>query len=417
MAKFKIVGGKKLSGRTELQGSKNSAIPLLAAAVLTKGENVFYGCPRLSDVDCTLRILRCLGCRTKLEGSTALVDSSDLRCSEIPETLMQEMRGSIVFLGAILARCGCARLSLPGGCELGPRPIDLHLKALRKLGAHIKERHGVLECDAGSGLRGARVDLSFPSVGATENLILAAVTAEGTTVITNAAQEPEIVDLCDFLGDAGAKIYGAGESTIAIDGVSVLSAAAHTIIPDRIVAATLMSAAAVTGSELELSGVVGGHLSAVIPVFEEMGCKLQINEGILRIKAPDRLSAAGTVLTMPYPGFPTDAQAPLMAAASVADGTSVFVENIFENRFRHADGLCRLGADINVRGKVAVVSGVKRLYGARVEAQDLRGAAGLVTAALAAEGDCEVDGIRYLDRGYEDFENVLCSLGAQVLRI
>lgn len=414
---FVVCGGKKLTGSVELQGSKNSALPLLAASVLAEGESVFYNCPDLSDVDASARILRYLGCEAEREGKALVVNSSGICRGDIPDSLMREMRSSIVFLGAVLSRCGRAVMTFPGGCEIGPRPIDLHLKALRALGAEITERRGVIECSAENGLRGAKIALSFPSVGATENIILAAVRAEGTTTITNAAREPEISDLCDFLNDAGARIYGAGEGVIVIDGVKKLKGANHTIIPDRIVAATLMSAAAVTGSDIEIEGVIQSHLGSIIPIFEESGCNIKCECGTLRVRAPKRLGAMPYVRTMPYPGFPTDAQAPVMAAACVADGTSVFVENIFENRFKHTGELIRLGADIKVENKVAVVNGVKQLYGAKVEAPDLRGAAGLIVAALAAEGTSRIGGIEYLERGYENFEVTLSSLGADVKRV
>ncbi len=417
MSRFVVNGGKRLCGEVEVQGAKNSALPILSATVLTRGENILYNCPKLSDVDASLRILRYLGCDAKEQNGAVLVNCDGLCENEIPDCLMREMRSSIVFLGAILSRTGSAKLSFPGGCELGPRPIDLHLKALRKMGAKISERHGVLQCRAENGLKGAKINLSFPSVGATENIILAAVLADGTTTIINAAREPEICDLCDFLNSAGAKIYGAGEGVIVIDGVNELNAVSHNIIPDRIVAATLMSAAAVTRGDITLSGVIQNHLSSVIPVFEETGCQVNVKDGNMKFSAPERLNPMPLVRTMPYPGFPTDAQAPLMATASICDGTSVFVENIFENRFKHVGELTRLGADIQVQSKVAVVNGVKSLYGACVEAQDLRGAAALITAALTAEGKTEISGIEFLERGYENFEVVLSSLGAEVRKV
>ncbi len=417
MSRFVVTGGRKLFGEAEVQGAKNSALPILAATILTRGENLLFNCPMLSDVDASMRILRYLGCDAYEQSGAVIVNSDGLRENDIPDSLMREMRSSIVFLGALLARTGYAKLSFPGGCELGPRPIDLHLKALRKMGAKISERYGVIECRAENGLKGAKIDLSFPSVGATENIILAAVRAEGPTTIINAAREPEITDLCDFLNEAGAEIYGAGEGVIVINGGKELYGASHNIIPDRIVAATLMSSAAVTGSEITLRGVVQNHLSAVIPVFEETGCKAVFNDGDLLFSAPERLKSMRLVRTMPYPGFPTDAQAVLMAAATLCDGTSVFAENIFENRFKHVEGLTRLGADINVQGRVAVVNGVKSLYGAKIEARDLRGAAALVTAALAAEDKTEIYGIEYLERGYESYEVLLSSLGADVRKI
>lgn len=417
MSRFVVSGGNKLCGIAEVQGSKNSALPLMAASVLIDGESVLFNCPDLSDVDASMRILRYLGCEARRESDAVIINSSHICRGDIPDGLMREMRSSIVFLGAILSRCKRAVMTFPGGCELGPRPIDLHLKALRMLGAEVTERHGVIECTAADGLKGAGISLSFPSVGATENIILAAVRAKGTTTITNAAREPEIVDLCDFLNSAGACIYGAGEGVIVIDGVESLGSAQHTIIPDRIVAATLMAAAAATGSDIEIDGIIRAHLSSIIPVFEESGCDIKCECGTMRIKAPQRLGAMPLIRTMPYPGFPTDAQAPVMAAAAVARGTSVFVENIFENRYKHVGELIRLGADIKVENKVAVVSGVESLYAAKVSAQDLRGAAGLIVAALCAEGTTEISGIEYLERGYENFEILLSSLGADVLKV
>lgn len=412
-----INGSKRLSGDVEVQGAKNSALPIIAAAVLTKGENVFHNCPSLSDVDVALRIIRSLGGKARFSGGALLINCDDIHNDSVPDALTREMRGSVVFLGALLARMGRVVLGLPGGCELGARPIDLHLRALRLMGAEISERGGVLECTADGGLFGADIALSFPSVGATENIILSAVTADGTTTITNAAREPEICDLCDYLNSAGAKIYGAGEGTVVIDGVKSLSAVSHTIIPDRIVAATLMSAAAATGSRITLKGIIPSHLGAVTPVFEEMGCIADCRGTEMRFCAPERLRHTEVVRTMPYPGFPTDAQAPLTAAAAVAKGTSVFVENIFESRYKHIGELIRLGADIKIQDRVAVINGVKQLYGARVRACDLRGAAALVTAALAAEGESEISGVRYLERGYEDFELTLSSLGADIKKL
>lgn len=417
VSRYIINGRNVLRGETEVQGSKNSALPILAATILTGGENVIFNCPALSDVDTAFGILRYLGGRAEFQNSVALINCDDIDKYEIPDDFMRVMRGSVIFLGALLSRTGKAVLTFPGGCELGPRPIDLHLKALRAMGADIKERHGVIECHAGDGLKGAKIALSFPSVGATENIILAAVLADGTTTITNAAREPEIVDLCDYLKSAGAEIYGEGEGTIIINGVSSLNAVRHTIIPDRIVAATLMSCAAVTGSDIYLSGIVASHLSSVIPVFEEAGCEVICRDGCMRFKSPERLRAVSLIRTMPYPGFPTDAQAPIMAMSCISEGSTVFVENIFENRYKHVSELCRMGADISVEGKVAIVKGKKRLYGACVEAQELRGAAGLLTAALAAEGKTELGGACYLERGYENFENTLSSLGADIVKI
>lgn len=417
MSGLLIEGGKSLSGEVKVQGSKNSVLPILAASLLSKGENVFYNCPCLSDVNTSVQILRYLGSRVSRHGHTLLVNTDVISHDDIPAELMRLMRSSIVFSGALLGAVGKARLTFPGGCEIGPRPIDLHLSALKRLGAEISERHGELIFKAPKGLKGAQIALSFPSVGATENIIIAAACAKGTTVITNAAREPEIADLADYLNACGASIYGAGEGTVVIDGKEKLSAVAHSIIPDRIVAATLMSAAAVTGSRVVLDGIVRSHLDAVIPCFEQAGCQINIQDGKMSIKAPEKLKSPGLIRTNPFPGFPTDAQAPVMALASVAEGITVFSENIFENRYKHVGEFIRLGADIKVEGKVAVVEGVKKLYSAPLCAKDLRGSAALAVAALAAEGVTEIDTTEYLERGYEDLEVVLSSLGASVKKV
>ena len=417
MSKLLVTGRQKLGGEVSVQGAKNSALPILAATILTRGENVIFNCPLLSDIEASCRILRYLGCEVQRSDHTLIIKSESINCSDIPHELMKKTRSSIVFLGAVLARTGRARLSFPGGCEIGPRPIDMHLKALRELGAVIKEKHGYLDCHAPYGLKGAKISLSFPSVGATEDIMIAACLASGTTTISNAAREPEICDLADYLNKCGAKIYGAGEGVIVIDGVSSLGGTAHTIIPDRIVAATLMSCAAVTGSELVLKEAVASHLGAIIPVFEESGCKVSMRDSEIKFSAPQKLRSMRIVRTMPYPGFPTDAQAPLLAAACVSDGTSVFIENIFENRYRHTGELVRMGASIKTEGKVAVVEGVQRLYGASVEATDLRGAAALVIAGLCAESTTEISGINFLERGYENLEVTLSSLGAKIVKV
>ena len=417
MSKLLVTGRRKLSGEVYVQGAKNSALPVLAATILTKGENVIFNCPDLSDIDASVGILRYLGCSVSRSGGAMLINAEGINKSDIPDELMRKTRSSIVFLGAILARTGRARMSFPGGCEIGPRPIDLHLKALRQMGAVIREKHGYLDCTAPNGLKGTKIALSFPSVGATEDVMIAACFARGITTITNAAREPEICDLADFLNKCGAKISGAGEGVIVIEGVTSLNSASHSIIPDRIVASTLLSCAAVTNSKILLDGIVCSHLASVIPVFEEAGCKIKCTTGKLEISAPERLRAMKTVRTMPYPGFPTDAQAPVLAAACVADGTTVFVENIFENRYRHTGELVRMGANIKTVGKVAVVEGVNFLYGASVEAADLRGAAALVVAGLCAESQTVISGVKYLQRGYENFELTLSALGADIKKI
>lgn len=416
--KLVINGGRRLEGEIQVHGAKNSALPLLAATILAHGECILHNCPMLTDVDAACRILSCLGCRCSRNGSTVCVDSSNVCGNEIPDNLMREMRSSIVFLGAVLGRTRRCRLTFPGGCELGARPIDLHLAALREMGAEIEEQHGWLECAAPGGLHGARVTLSFPSVGATENIMLAAACAEGTTEIHNAAREPEIVDLAEFLNKCGARISGAGGSTIAIEGVKRLEPSEHSVIPDRIAAGTYLCCAAATRGELILNRCCQEHMMGFLQVLESMGCRIYpYGGGKLYISCTRRLTAPPTIRTMPYPGFPTDIQAPFTALSSVAEGTSVFVENIFENRYRHVPELIRLGASIKVEGRVAVVQGVPALSGARVCAGELRGGAALVTAALAAEGTSEISGVCYIDRGYESIEKTLRSVGADISRV
>lgn len=417
MKKLVINGGRPLGGSIDLQGSKNSALPILSAAVAVDGISVIHNCPDLTDVTAALKILEHIGCRIKREGHTVIIDASCADRWNIPEQLMREMRSSIVFLGALLTRFGAASVTSPGGCEIGLRPIDLHLSALRKSGAEICETGGKLECTSPNGLYGCRISLTFPSVGATENIMLASVCARGETVITNAAREPEIIDLACFLNKCGAKISGAGQSVIRINGVKALSSAEHTIIPDRIVASTYMACTALTGGRIAVNGVISEHLSPVIPMFETAGCDVSVKGGELVIKAPSRISRVKSIRTMPYPGFPTDSQAIVMAMLTKAKGTSVVTEKIFENRFRHVPELIKMGADIRVEGGcVAVVEGVERLHGARVSAGDLRGGCALVAAALGAEDKTVVDEIHHIDRGCESIELSLSQLGADIKR-
>ncbi len=417
MSRLVIDGSTPLSGETTVQGSKNSALPILAATLLCADESVLHNCPDLLDVSGSVNILRYLGCDVEFSGGTLVCDSRGLDKFCIPNSLMREMRSSIIFLGALLARTGSASMCFPGGCEIGPRPIDLHLKALSELGAVIEDDHGVFRCTTPDGLHGARIALSFPSVGATENVMICASVADGTTVITNAAREPEICDLADYLNACGAQISGAGEGTVIIDGVHSLHGTRHAIIPDRIVASTLMACCASSGGRVRLRDVIPSHLGAVTSIIEETGCFVCIEGSSILIESCGRLSAPKIVRTMPYPGFPTDAQAPIMAMTAANKGTTLFIENIFENRYLHVSGLLRMGANIKVEGRVAVVQGVRKLHGAYVEAMDLRGAAALVAAALGAEGESTIDGLKYLDRGYESIEVVLSSLGANVKRV
>lgn len=399
-----------------VHGAKNAALPILAASLLTR-ECVLHNCPRLSDVDAACNILEHLGSKTQREGESVFVHASGDCCCSIPDSLMRRMRSSIVFLGAIIAKCGRARISMPGGCELGARPIDLHLSALEKMGVDIREDHGDLDCHVQRRLEGAKIALPFPSVGATENVMIAAVLANGETVIKNAAREPEITDLADFLNACGAKIAFTPQGDIAIEGVRELHAASHSVVSDRIAAATYLAAAAAAGGDVFLNGVCTEHLAAILPCFEEMGCDVQANANAVRLKRTGMLRAPYTVRTMPYPGFPTDAQSPLMAAACVAQGSSVFVENIFESRYKHVPELCRMGADIKVEGRVALVRGVPELHSACVHCTDLRGGAALAVAGVAAHGQTQLWEINHIDRGYEDFAQNLCELGADVRRV
>lgn len=415
MSKFVIHGGKRMEGETEVQGAKNAALPILAAAVVNGGKNVIHNCPELSDVATTIQVLNGLGCKTERHGKTLIVDSSGLTSNVIDESLMRQMRSSIIFLGAIIARCKKAVVSMPGGCEIGNRPIDLHLKALRCLGVKAEEAHGYINCEAPK-LIGAKIHLDFPSVGATENAMLAACAARGTTVITNAAREPEIVDLERFLNRMGAKISGGGSDVVIIEGAEKLYGIEHTIISDRIAAGTYLCAAAISGGNMILSNAEPEHMQATLNLLREMGCRVYSERRRVILNAPKRLKQISKIRTMPYPGFPTDIQAPFMALSTLADGTGMFVENIFENRFRHVEELVRMGADIEIDGRVAVVHGVKRLGGAKVVAKELRGGAALIIAGLAADGETEVDGSVYVDRGYENIEKNLSACGADIKR-
>ena len=383
MSSLRITGGRRLFGEIRVQGAKNSALPILAASILSGGETVITNCPELSDVHAALDILRTLGCRAEFEGDTVTVDSSSMTGFEIPDALMRRMRSSVIFLGAILARCGQVTLSMPGGCELGPRPIDLHLAAMERLGASVARQGGNLICRAPK-LKGARVDLGFPSVGATENAMLA---VRGS---------------------------GAGTSTVTVEGGRFRPFVRHRVIPDRIAAATYISAAAAAGGNIVLRGVEPEHLTAVADVFREMGVGLTCRPDALLVSAGGPLRPPRTVTTRPYPGFPTDAQPTLMAACLGCEGASVFVETIFENRYRHVPELARMGADIRVDGRVAIVRGGRPLHGAVVEAPDLRGGAALAVAALAAEGTSEILETGHILRGYEHITENLTALGAQV---
>jgi len=416
MEKIIVHGGQPLRGTLRVQGSKNASLPILAACVLADGVCEIDNCPDLSDVRAAVRILQHLGCTVSRRDNHLTVDSRRVSCYNIPDTLMHEMRSSIVFLGSVLARTGKALLCAPGGCEIGLRPIDLHLQSLRALGAEIKEENGTLRCETPRPLSGTVISLSFPSVGATENVLLAAATAKGTTMLLNAAREPEIEDLIAFLNACGAAITTTGEGTLVIRGVSHLHGCRHRVIPDRIAALSYMAAVGTAGGDVVLQDVETKHILSVNRVFQQAGCRLETDAHTLRIASCGRLQAVQDIRTLPHPGFPTDAQAAVMAMLCTANGTSVIVETIFENRFHHVHALRRMGAHIRIEDRVAIIDGVARLHGAAVTAVDLRAGAALIIAALGAAGTSEISGLHHIDRGYEKIEACLQTLGAQIER-
>lgn len=416
MSKIFIEGGQRLEGLVRVHGAKNAVLPILAATVINGGKNVIKDCPRLKDVNSSIEILKGLGCSVTWEGSTITVDSENISTHHVPEHLMREMRSSIMFLGAIVARCRKAIISMPGGCELGPRPIDLHLKAFRQLGIKVDESHGYINCEVDD-IKPDNIHLDFPSVGATENIMLVTALSKGTTTINNAAKEPEIVDLQDYLNKMGAKISGAGTAVITIEGVDSLHDVEHRVIPDRIVASSYLAATAAVGGHVTLTNVVPSHIQPIMSVLKDCGFYIAPKDDSVTIKASGRPLPIDYIRTLPHPGFPTDAQSPIMSVLSVAKGTSIFNENMFESRYKHVAELNRMGADIKVDGRVAVVKGVKRLSGAKITATDLRGAAALIIAGLNAEGVTEVSGLCHLDRGYENFEEGLKGLGASIRRV
>ena len=413
MKHFLVSGGEQLHGEVHIQGAKNSVLPILAATVLCDGVSALEACPHLSDVETAMNILRELGAKAAWQGNTVCVDASSLSRCSVPEGLMRQMRSSVIFLGALLARFGEAELFYPGGCQLGPRPIDLHLRALGELGAEITVEGGAIRAKAKK-LRAAELTMDIPSVGATENAILAATAAEGITVIRNAAREPEIVDLQRFLRSLGVKIRGAGSSSITIEGGSRFREGHHRVMPDRIVAATYLAAGAACGGEIRLVGAEEKRLQTVLAPLRAAGCEISCDKEGISLRRKGALLAVPPIRTATYPGFPTDAQAVLMAALLKSRGTTVFVENIFANRYRHVDELARMGADIRVEGRVAVVNGVQRLQGADLYCTDLRGGAALAVAALSAEGESVLHEIHHIERGYEDLAGDLTALGAAV---
>ncbi len=416
MEKLIINGGQRLYGSLEIQRAKNAVLPLLAASILTDETVRIHKLPKISDAENMLHILRELGCRIECDGTDAVIDSSNAASHEIPAVMTREIRSSIFMLGSVLTRFHRAKIAYPGGCDIGLRPIDLHLSGLKKLGVDISEEGGYIHCRADC-IRGAEIVLDFPSVGATENIMLAAVKAQGRTVIRNAAKEPEIIDLQNFLIRMGARVSGAGTADIVIEGVDALHGADYIPIGDRIEAGTYLIATAICGGEIETKGVFAENLAALLHKLRENGCKIHTKNDTIILRSDGNLSSVDLVETSPFPGFPTDLQAQYATLSCLAKGTTLVVENLFETRFKYASELKRMGADITVRGKTAVIRGVAAMHGASVTAGDLRGGAALVLAGLAAEGRTEVLDLSHVDRGYGEFERKLRLLGARVRRI
>lgn len=415
MDQIRIIGGVPLHGVVEVGGAKNAALPILAASLLGGGECILDHVPQVRDVVTMGKLLELLGVDVRTEGGRVIVEASQVQSIEAPYDLVKTMRASILALGPLLTRLGEAKVSLPGGCAIGTRPVNLHLKALTAMGAEIHVEHGYIHAKA-SRLKGARIDLDFPTVTGTENLIMAACLADGTTSLHNVAREPEIADLCAYLTKRGAKILGAGTDTITIEGVSELHGASYRVMPDRVEAGTFVMAGAITGGDVTIRGCVTDHLGNVLTKMQEMGVELTESAEGLRVRRPLPLKAL-EIKTLPYPGFPTDLQAQMMALMTVAEGTSVLTETIFEGRFLHVPELHRMGASIEVDGPHAVVKGIPALAGAPVMASDLRASAGLVLAGLAAEGETIISRVYHLDRGYERLEEKIGLLGGQVRRV
>lgn len=417
MEKIIVRGGQRLYGTVRVEGAKNSVLPVIAATLLASdGKSVIRDVPTLSDVYTINEVLRTLNAEVVFENNTVKVNASRELKEEAPFEYVRKMRASVLVMGSLLARNGRARVALPGGCAIGSRPIDQHLKGFEAMGAKVKVGNGFIEAAVDGRLKGAKIYLDFPSVGATENIMMAASLAKGTTVIENVAKEPEIVDLANFLNKMGANVRGAGTGTIRIEGVDVLFGVEHTIIPDRIEAGTFMVAAAITGGNVLVKGAVPEHLSSLIAKMEEMGVTIiEENDGV-RVIGPEKLKAAD-IKTMPHPGFPTDMQSQMMALLLRADGTSMITETVFENRFMHVEEFRRMNADIKIEGRSVILNGSSNLQGAEVAATDLRAAAALILAGLAADGVTRVTELKHLDRGYVNFHEKLAMLGADIERV
>lgn len=417
MSKYIINGGNKVEGRLSIRGAKNSVLPIMAASILNESESIIENIPNISDVHVMIDILKSIGCRVEYKDSTVYIDSSNINSTNVKEEYMKMLRSSIIVMGAMIGRFNSISISYPGGCSIGARPIDLHLKSLEKLGVKSIEADGYIHCNRDK-LVGNTINLTFPSVGATENAILAAAKAQGMTIINNAAREPEIEDLQNFLNKMGAKIKGAGTGRIIVEGVDKLKSVKHKIIPDRIAIGTYMIASAITGGELEVDNVIKGHMDPIVEKLREANCNIEYRDNGLIIKAPKTILPIKSIKTSPHPGFPTDMQSQIMTLLCLSNGISLIEESIFENRFMHCNELNKMGAKIiKLSDNVCQIHGVKRLVGKNVEAMDLRGGAALVLAGLIADGKTEINNINYIERGYEDIELVLKKLGANIKKV
>ena len=405
----------RLVGEVIVSGAKNAVLPIIAATLLVEGTSVIKGVPNLSDVNVMCDLLSYLGAKVKIENDTLIIDAKNITKNEAPYELVGKMRASFLVLGPLIARFKRATVSMPGGCPIGTRPIDLHLKGFKMLNTKVEIEHGCIDAYTNE-LVANHIYLDFPSVGATENIIMAASLADGVTVIENAAEEPEIVDLANFINEMGGKVRGAGTNTIRITGVKKLNEVEHTVIPDRIEAGTYMVAAAVTRGDIYVRNVINDHLRPVIAKLIEVGCKIKEEGDFVRVIGPDIIKATD-IKTMPHPGFPTDMQSLFMTLLSVSDNSSLVTETVFENRFMNVNELKRMGADIKIEGKSALVTGVKELQGTSVKATDLRAGASLILAGLIANGNTEITDIHHIDRGYVDIENKIRALGGKITRV
>ena len=412
MAKYIIKGSNKLEGKVKISGSKNAALPIIAASILNAGKTTLYKVPNIHDTQMMFEILKNLGGKVEKKNNKIIIDTSKIKKYEIPEDLMRQMRSSVILAGSLIGKYQKAIFSYPGGCDIGTRPIDLHLKGFEKLGINITKNYGNISCICDK-IVGEKIDLDFPSVGATENIMLASCLGEGTTQINNAAREPEIIDLQNFLNKMGAKIQGAGSNKIQIEGVKKLNDVSYNIMPDRIETGTFLCAAAMSQGNIIIENTNINHITPIISKLEEANCKLKLEKDKIELKAPKKLKAL-EIRTMPYPGFPTDMQSIFVSMLTIAKGTSIIVENIFESRYKFTQELIRMGAKITIEGKSAIVKGTRKLYGANVNATDLRGGAALVLAGIVAKGETTIENIEYILRGYENLNKKLENLGVNI---